>query len=97
METAATATLAAVATDGQSRAIDAFGNAIVVYAQQAEYEVQVDAWAVLYSGGAWEEAVRLGEDAPNGDAFQPSVAMDPNGKAVVVWREGANIWASIFE
>lgn len=143
LDSAATATLAAVATDGQSGAMaawiqqeqtssttlqvaaaqyrvgsgwgnpvvlaegditseprvamDAFGNAIVVYAQQAEYEVQVDAWAVLYSGGEWEEAFRLGEDAPNGDAFQPSVAMDPNGKAVVVWREGANIWASVFE
>ena len=32
-----------------------------------------------------------------GQASESSVAMDPNGKAVVVWREGANIWASVFE
>ena len=78
-------------------AMDAASNAVVVYALLAESETQVDAWAHTYSGGQWGGPVRLGEDAPNGDAFQPSVAMDPNGNAVVVWREGQDIWASLFE
>ena len=52
---------------------------------------------MLYSGGRWEEPVLLGVDEFTGAAFQPSVAMDANGKAVVVWREGPDIWASVFE
>jgi hypothetical protein len=78
-------------------AMDAQGNAVVVYARQADNAVQVDAWAHTYSGGVWGRAVRLGLDERTGDAFQPSVAMDPNGRAVVVWREGPDIWASKFE
>jgi hypothetical protein len=79
-----------VATDSQ-------GNAVVVYTQKIVTESQVDAWARTYSAGVWGPAVRLGLDAPIGDAFQPSVSMDPNGNAVVVWREGPDIWASTFE
>ena len=78
-------------------AMDAAGNAIVVYAQLAELETQVDAFARIYSGGSWEDAVVLSAEGIIGGVFQPSVAMDPNGKAVVVWREGPDIWASVFE
>jgi hypothetical protein len=51
----------------------------------------------MYNGGIWEDAVLLGAEGILGGAFQPSVAMDPNGNAVVVWREGPDIWASVFE
>ena len=78
-------------------ATDAAGNAVVAFVEQAEFESQPDAYAVLHSGGQWEEPVRLGVDEFTGAAFQPSVAMDANGKAVVVWREGPDIWASVFE
>lgn len=78
-------------------AMDSEGNAIVVYTEQVEQEVQADAWAHAYTGGAWSSAVRLGLDEPTGDAFQPSLAMSQDGTAVVVWREGPNIWASTFE
>jgi hypothetical protein len=79
-----------VATDSQ-------GNAVVVYTQLVPPEDQVDAWAHTYSGGAWSAAVRLGEEDLIGGAFQPSVAMAPNGNAVAVWRDDSHICASTFE
>ena len=50
----------------------------------------------MYNGGTWEDAVLLGAEGILGGAFEPSVAMGPNGRAVVVWREGPDIWASVF-
>lgn len=41
--------------------------------------------------------MRLGLDAWTAPEFQPTVAMAANGNAVVVWREGTDIWAAIFE
>jgi hypothetical protein len=91
-------TLAEGDVTGEPRvAMDSQGNAVAVYAQQVELADQVDAWAHTYSEGAWSAAVRLGLDERTGDAFQPSVAMDLNGNAVAVWREGPDIWASTFE
>lgn len=78
-------------------AMDALGNAVVAYVQKAESESLTDAYAQLYSGGEWLEPTRLGIDEFTGPAFQPSAAMDPSGNAVVVWREGPDIWASVFE
>jgi hypothetical protein len=79
--------------------MDSQGNAVVVYTQQIESESQDDAWAHTYSAGVWGPAVRMSPypDPSIDDAFQPSVSMDPNGNAVVVWREGPDIWASTFE
>ena len=78
-------------------AMDSRGNAIVVYTEQLPQEDQVDAWAHTYSAGQWSAAVLLGLDERTGSAFQPSVAMSPDGRAVVVWREGPDIWATTFE
>jgi hypothetical protein len=77
--------------------MDSGSNAVVVYALRAESETQVDAWAQTYDGGQWDDPVRLSEDAPNGDAFEASVGRVGDGCAVVVWREGPDIWASVFE
>ena len=77
-------------------AMDAQGNAVVVYVQKVEYEDLSDAWAQTYSAGAWSEAVRLGIDERTGPAFQPSVAMDSRGNAIVVWREDGDMWAASF-
>ena len=70
---------------------------VVVYVQKVEYEDLSDAWAQTYSAGAWSEAVRLGIDERTGAAFQPSVAMDSRGNAIVVWREDADMWAASFK
>lgn len=78
-------------------AMDSMGNAVVAYAQKVEDEDQYDAWARIWSGGRWSQPVRLGLDERTGDAFQPSTDMDPTGRAVVVWREGPDIWAASFE
>lgn len=81
-------------------AMDSEGNAIVAYTRLAPPETLADAWAHTYSGGEWSGPVLLGLDRPNAEedpAFQPSLAMDPNGNAMVVWREGPDIWAAAFE
>jgi len=84
-------------------AMDSQGNAVIAYVQKAPAETSPDAWAHTYSEGAWSPAVRLSLDPDDPDvcivcpAFQPSVAMDPSGHAVAVWREGPDIWASTFE
>ena len=78
-------------------AMDAAGNAVVVYSFHPEYEDLPSAWASMYSGGRWEDPIRISEDERNGGVFQPVVDMDPNGRAVAVWREGPDIWASVFE
>ncbi len=78
-------------------AMDAGGNTMVVYVEKVEYEDYTDAWAQIYTEGSWGDPVRLGLDEWTGPAFQPSVAMAPNGSAVVVWREGPDIWAATFE
>lgn len=83
-------------------AMDSQGNAIVVYAEKLTQSDQADAWAHTYTRGQWSTAVLLGLDEPlpgmtAGTAFQPSVAMTPDGKAVVVWREGADVWAAAFQ
>lgn len=78
-------------------AMDAQGNAMVVYAEKVEYEDHSDAWAQIYTEGSWGSPVRLGLDEWTAPAFQPSVAMAPNGNAVVVWREGPDIWAATFD
>jgi hypothetical protein len=81
-------------------ATDSEGNAIVAYTRLAPPETVADAWAHTYSGGEWSGPVLLGLDRSNAEedpAFQPSLAMDPNGNAMVVWREGPDIWAAAFE
>jgi hypothetical protein len=78
-------------------AMDSQGNAVIVYVQKVEYEDLSDAWAHTYSAGAWSPAVRLGIDDRTGAAFQPSVAMDSRGNAVVVWREDGDMWAATFK
>ncbi|MGD8606642.1 MAG: hypothetical protein PVH21_05075 [Myxococcales bacterium] len=83
-------------------AMDSQGNAIVTYAEKLPQADQADAWAHTYTQGQWSAAVLLGLDEPPpgmsaGTAFQPSLTMSPDGKAVVVWREGSDIWAATFE
>jgi hypothetical protein len=84
-------------TNNPRVAMDSEGNAIVAYTRLAPLEDNVDAWAHTYSGGEWSAAVRLGLDEFTGPAFQPSLAMDANGNAMVVWREGPDVWAAAFE
>jgi head-tail adaptor len=68
-------------------ATDSQGNAVVAYIEQNSV------WAHTYSQGAWSPAERLSL----GGSHQPSVSMNPDGTAVVVWRQGENIWAAVFD
>ena len=72
-------------TDNPRVAMDANGNAIVVW-QQIE-GARTDIWASRYlSGVGWISAEQVEED-DTGSAQQPLVAMDANGNALVVWRQ----------
>lgn len=90
--------LAEGAISGEPRvAMDTEGNAFVVYAQVLPQEDQADALAHTYSAGQWSAAVVLGLDERTGSAFQPSLAVNELSQAVVVWREGSDVWATTFE
>jgi hypothetical protein len=49
----------------------------------------------IQSPRAWGTAERIDTNA--GDAEYPQIAMDSAGKAIVVWQQDDNIWASHFD
>ena len=66
-------------------AMDSKGNAEVVW-EQTDGSGQNCIFANRCSAGAWGTANVI--ETVNGDASIPQVAMNDNGKAVVVWRQG---------
>ncbi len=80
-------------------AMDANGNAIVVWNQ---YDGTVNnIWANRYNAttSSWEKAEKI--ENISGDAYSAQVAMDSTGNAIVVWQqsEGSkyNIWANRYD
>jgi hypothetical protein len=89
--TAGHADLPQIATDAQ-------GNATVVW--QRFDGMRSNIWVSHYAAGAgWGQAA-LAETDHSGGAFNPQIAMDAHGKALVVWEQhdGArwNIWANRY-
>ena len=79
-------------------AMDASGQAIAVWEQFGA--TTSDVWSNRHvPGQGWGMSQRI-EDDDTWDAVHPQVAMDPSGRAVVVWAQadGArdNIWATRF-
>ena len=73
------------ATDPQI-AIDAAGNAIVVWEQDDGTGTFIeDIWVNRYTAGAWGTAERIETGA--GDAYDSQIAVDVNGNAIVVWEQ----------
>lgn len=68
-------------------AIDANGNALVVWQQQVTAS-RYDIWANRYMAGtnSWGTA-ELIETQDSGHALAPQIAMDPNGNAIAVWYQ----------
>jgi uncharacterized protein with GYD domain len=84
---------------GPQIAIDVHGNALAVWRQHDGTVENIQANRYTSAGG-WGSA-ELVETDDTGGAFEPQVAIDPNGNALTVWyqRDGlrANIWANRFD
>lgn len=78
---------------------DAFGNALLVWAQSDGSRYSI--WANRYtSSNGWGIAEVI-ETEDSGDALIPKIVIDAFGDGLVVWRQmdasGINIWSNRFE
>jgi len=64
-------------------AIDPDGNAIVVWTQHDGYKESI--WANRYTPASGWGTAELIERDNAGDAWEPQVAMDPDGNAIAIW------------
>jgi hypothetical protein len=82
-------------------AVDPRGNALIVWTQGGQVGSD-SVWSNRYTPtGGWGIAESLRTDNTQ-RAFVPQVAIDPSGKALVVWHQDSssffeNIWSSRFE
>ena len=79
-------------------AIDADGNAIVVWAQSDGTRANI--WTNRYTADVGWGRAQLIESNDSGDAARPQIAIDADGAAIAVWEQysGAhkNIWANRY-
>lgn len=81
-------------------AIDAGGNATVVWYQRDALNIVYNVWARRYRpASGWTGAVQI--DGNNRDAQRPALALDGAGRVVVVWEHNttavqSNIWAANY-
>ena len=86
-------------TEGPQVAMDASGNAVVVW--QQDDGTRHNIWSNRYdaSSGSWSTASLI-ENSTN-DAEGPQVAIDASGNAVVVWQQDDgtrnNIWSNRYD
>jgi hypothetical protein len=73
---------------GQQIAVDENGNAIAVWHAYSGSTVRI--WASRYTGGSWGSATIIDED-PGNNAYNPQIAMNGSGEAVVVWEQGVEV------
>jgi hypothetical protein len=94
-----------IETDGAANAswaqvaLDPNGNAVAVWTQSDGTRDNI--WANRFTPTAGWGAAELVEADNAGDAWEPQVAVDPNGNAVAVWYQSDgtrfNVWANRFE
>ena len=79
-------------------AFDANGNALAVWLQSDG--TSINSWSKRFIAGTGWGTAALIETDNAGDAYDPQIAFDPNGNALVVWRQldgtRYNIWANAF-
>ena len=95
-----------IRTDTESRpgsprlAVDPNGNGLAVWAQDGGAGVDVIWWSRYVPARGWGVAERIRTDG-DGRALSPKVAIDSNGKALLVWHQdispNRNIWSRRFE
>jgi hypothetical protein len=78
-------------------AMDNNGNALIVWYQWDNSKYQV--FMSEYRGGAWDHPADLSDNiSPNGeDGFDPKLAMDNNGNALIVWYQSDGLRNQIFK
>ena len=85
--------------NGAEIAISATGNAFAVWQQLDANTGLLNVHAVRYEAGAWGTAVTI--EASTNNAYEPHVAMDSAGNALVVWEQSDGtrnaIWASRYD
>lgn len=75
-------------------AMDAEGNAVAVW-QQVNGTLR-DIWASRYlSGAGWDKAQQL-ESPDGGDAFEPQIAITPDGHALALWQSWSDRHFSVL-
>jgi len=86
-----------ISPDGQDArrpevAMDDNGNAIIVWEQLDGSNNQI--FKAEYRNGQWTFPADLSDNInPDGYAFQPRVAMDDNGNAIIIWEQSdGSIW-----
>jgi hypothetical protein len=80
--------------------VDPNGNALAVWAQDGGAGVDTIWWSRYTPAEGWGVAERIRTDNA-GRALAPKVAIDPSGKALLVWYQDVspnrNIWSNRFE
>jgi len=91
-----------ISPDGQSAfnpqvAMDDNGNAVIVWRQFDGSNYQI--FKSEYRSGSWAHPASLSDNiSPDGyDAYDPQVAMDDNGNAVIVWYQSDGSYSQIFK
>jgi hypothetical protein len=71
-------------------AIDGTGRAVAAFTEFSETDFSVGPrklYAVVYDGSAWSAPVRIDREADADSSDNPDVAMDPSGRAMVVFQQ----------
>lgn len=77
-------------------AMDDNGNAVIVWQQSDGNYTRI--YKSEYRGGVWTHPILSAGISPNGeDAFNPRVAMDNNGNALVVWQQSNGSYNQIYK
>jgi hypothetical protein len=80
-------------------AVDAAGNAVVVWQQRALSQWSIHANHYRISNGTWAASEPI-ETGTAGDALVPTVVLDANGNGLAVWRQfdgaRADVWANRY-
>ncbi len=76
-------------------AMNPAGGAVAVWQQHDG--IRWNIWAAHHAPGAGWQNVRLIETNNGGDAQNPQVMLDSNGRAIAVWEQDGGIWAARYE
>ena len=82
-------------------AMDGNGNATVVWSHFDDTASSYSIWANRYDAGTGTWGTAAAVEANTTDAYNPEIAMDANGNAIVVWVQSAgdllDVWANRYD
>lgn len=77
-------------------AIDSSGNVIAVWQQKQTADTLINVWSNRYTVGSGWGTNQLLDSEEAGDVYNPVVAIDANGNAMVVWAQFDGSWNNIW-